>query len=106
MSREVGTPDDRLLDTLIKTLDSDPDVNVRMAAVDALGRYSDRERVRRALVSSLRAEQSPLVQVSLIDLLIQLREPGVKPVLKSLIEDKDTLEPVKKRARTGLDKLI
>ena len=106
MSRELGSPDDRLLDTLIKTLDTDPDVNVRMAAVDALGRYSDRERVRKALVDALGRQNSPLVQVSLIDLLVTLRAPGAKDALKTLINQKDSLEPVKARARAGLEKMI
>ena len=106
MTSEMGAPDDRLLDALIKTLDTDPDVNVRMAAVDALGRYSDRTRVQGALVSALSRQNSPLVQVSLIDLLVAKRAPGAKEALKTLIEQKNSLEPVKARARAGLDKLI
>ena len=106
MSREVGAPDERLLDALIKTLDADPDVNVRMAAVDALGRYMDRERVKKALVNSLGRQDSPLVQVSLIELLVEMRSPDAKSALKSLIDRKDSLKPVKERARVGLEKMI
>jgi len=106
MSREVGNPDDRLLDALIQTLGADPNVNVRLAAVDALGRYSDREWVRKALVNSLEAERSPLVQVSLIDLLTDLREPNAKEALQLLIADDETIEPVKKRAKASLEKII
>jgi hypothetical protein len=106
MSRDVANPDNRLLDTLIKTLDSDPNVNVRMAAVDALGRYGDREKVRKALVEALGRQDSPLVQVSLIELLVEMRAPGAKEAFQSLIDSKDSLEPVKKRARAGLEKII
>ena len=106
MSREFGVPDKRLLDALIKTLDTDPNVNVRMAAVDALGRYMDRERVRTALVNSLDRQDSPLVQVSLIELLVEMRSPEAKKALQSLVDRKDGLEPVKERARAGLEKMI
>jgi hypothetical protein len=51
-------------------------------------------------------ERSPLVQVSLIDLLSDLREPEAKDVLQSLISDNQTMEPVKKRARAGLEKML
>ncbi len=106
MSREYGPPDDRLLDALIKTMDTDSNVNVRMAAVDALGRYSDRERVRKALVDALGRQNSPLVQVSLIELLVEMRAPDAKNALQTLIDRKDSLEPVKERARAGLEKMI
>ncbi|MHB9027496.1 MAG: zf-HC2 domain-containing protein [Candidatus Latescibacterota bacterium] len=106
MSRDVGNPDDRLLEALIKTMETDPNVNVRMAAVDALGKYGDREWIRKALVISLESQSSPLVQVSLIDLLVELREPKAKDVLKSLISDENSPEPVRNRARAGLEKMI
>ena len=106
MSRNVGNPDDRLLDALVNTLDTDPNVNVRLAAVDALGRYCDREWIRTALVTSLGNERSPLVQISLINLLVEIRELRAREALESLIEDQNSLEPVRKRARTGLEYLI
>jgi HEAT repeat protein len=106
MSREVGNPDDRLLDALIRTMETDPNVNVRLAAVDALGKYGDREWIRKALVISLKSQSSPLVQVSLIDLLVDLREPRAKGILTSLAADENSPEPVRKRARAGLEKMI
>lgn len=106
MSGEVDEPDDIMIRALVKTMNTDPNVNIRLASIDALERYTDRQWVKTELVESLKHQQSPLVQVSLINLVVELDEKEAVTVLESLIEDEYSLEPVKKRARTGLDKLI
>ena len=106
MSSDVAEPDDVLIRALVKTMNTDPNINIRLASIDALERYTDRQWVKKELVESLKQQHSPLVQVSLINLVVELDEKEAITVLESLIEDDDSLEPVKKRARTGLDKLI
>jgi len=69
-------PDPKVLDALLHTLRYDNSVDVRLASLDALSRYGSRPEVRRGLIEALPGQQSPLVQVALIDLLVDLHDPN------------------------------
>ena len=73
VSLESGS-NEELISTLLKTLNSDRNVYVRLAAVDKLYLFSDKQEVRDGLINSLSTQMSPLVQISLIDILVELRE--------------------------------
>ena len=97
---------ERLLDSLLQTLDSDPSINVRVAVVDSLYLFHSHPTVRQRVSDSLAKQTSPLVQVALIDLLVNMRERRAVEALKALI-DSDRLDPeVKLRASQGLEKLL
>jgi len=104
-SSQVSRPDPEFLSTLLHTLNLDSNVDVRLAAVDALSRFADDPSVRSALIQSLPRQESPLVQISLIDLLVQLRERESIDVLRQLTNDNNQNEQVRKRALWGLQKL-
>ena len=65
-SRMAGG-DDQVLAALLDSARSDPNVNVRLAAVDALAKYADRGTVRANLIGNLEAERSPLVQLAVLE---------------------------------------
>ncbi|NLA75417.1 MAG: HEAT repeat domain-containing protein, partial [Deltaproteobacteria bacterium] len=69
MTSQLKNTDKEFYSTLLLILNSDSDVNVRMAAMNALANFTGNEYVRRELVKSLGLQLSSLVQVSLIDLL-------------------------------------
>ncbi len=98
-------PGDEILGALLRALEADPNVNVRLAAVEALEPYARQAAVRRALLSSLPRQPSPLVQVELIHLLVEMDEKESVPVLRSLTEREDTDATVRERARWGLAQL-
>lgn len=102
----VDNPDDHLLNALIKTLNDDPNVNVRLAAVDALYLFSDRDDIRNQLIMALQNQSSPLVQISLIDLLVELREQKSLNALRTLISNGNINPAVKQRAEWGIKQLI
>lgn len=106
MSSSVKDPDDSFLTVLLNTLNYDPNENVRLAAVDASAAFTDRVWVRTELVTALSRQTSPLVQISLINLLASIREKKAVEVFQALINDQNCLEPVKKRARMGIDAII
>ena len=105
LTSHIARPDPEFLRTLIHTLDFDPNVDVRLAAVDALARFGADPMVRGALVKSLPKQDSPLVQISLIDLLVQLHERQSIEVLRQLIDDSNQNRQVRQRAEWGLQKL-
>lgn len=97
--------DPQVLDALQQTLRSDPSVDVRLAALDALSRYGKRPDVSRSLVEALATEQSPMVQVALIDVLVDLHNANAVEPLKRL-EQAPKLDPtVRKRADLGIRQL-
>jgi hypothetical protein len=105
-SAAVDNPNDKTLVALFDALDSDPNPNVRLAAVDALYLFRDKPGVRESLVKSLAIQNYPLVQVALIDFLVEVREARAAEALKSLIEKNELTPEVKKRAEQGLKQIV
>jgi len=103
MSRDMPELDDKYLAALVTTLNSDPSVSVRLAALDVLHRFSDSLDVRTDLVASLPSQTSPLVQISLIDTLVRLREKRAVDAFKTIADNPRSIEPVIKRAKMGMD---
>jgi anti-sigma factor RsiW len=100
-----GRPDSEVLSALLHTLRFDTSADVRLAALDALKNHSAQPRVRMGLIDALLGQQSPLVQIALIDLLVELRETSALERLKEF-ELKQDLEPVvRQRTRWGIVQL-
>jgi hypothetical protein len=106
MTSRWQEPDPQLLKTLLDTLNTDPSVNVRLSAVDALYLFADREAVRIALADSLPRQTSPLVQIALIDLMVSLKEKRASVALKKLLEDNKIVPEVRERARSGIGRMV
>jgi len=98
-------PDPQVLDALLHTLRFDNSVDVRLAALDALSRYGERPEVSRGLVESLEGQQSPLVQVALIDVLVELRDSSAVAPLKRLQQAPNLDPTVRKHADWGIQRL-
>jgi hypothetical protein len=104
--QRVDQPNEVLLSTLLNTLDHDPNVNVRLAAVDALYLFASKPQVRQRLIQSLPQQASPLVQIALIDLIVELRENRAKEALEQLIKKDKVNAEVKQRAEWGIQQLL
>jgi hypothetical protein len=105
-SAQIDQPRQPLLETLLNRLNTDPNVNVRLAAVDALYAFSDRPGIRTELIASLSQQTSPLVQISLIDLLVEIRERRSLEALRDLIHSQDADDTVKQHAQKRMKELI
>jgi hypothetical protein len=100
-------PDDvEVLSALLRTVSQDSNVDVQLAAVDALRNFGNSAVARKGLVQSLAKQTSPLVQIAVIDLLVDLRDYAARPALKRLIESDSTHEIVRKRAEAALQTLV
>jgi hypothetical protein len=104
-SYQMSQADQQVQQALIHTVNHDTNVNVRLSAVDALAKFAANPEVRRALVDSLPMQDSPLVQISLIDLLVQLNAREATPALTKLSQEKDANDAVRQRAVSALEKL-
>jgi hypothetical protein len=105
ISSRMDNPNSRTLEALLYTLNNDKNVNVRLAAVDALYLFYDNPRVKEGLLQSLQNQPSPLVQVALIDLIVNVRERQAVDALRSLLEDERLNPDVKEYAERGLQQL-
>jgi anti-sigma factor RsiW len=105
-SAAVQSPNARTLTALVNTLNTDPNINVRLAAVEALYLFRNQPGVRDNLTNSLALQDSPLVQVALIDLLVEIREQRASEALKALIKNEKLNPDVKKLAEQGIKQLI
>jgi hypothetical protein len=104
-SMQVDQLDPELRNALVQALNHDPNTNVRLASLDALEKFTRDRDVRQALVNSIRQQDSPLVQIALIDSLVHIQDRGAAGELRKLTEQKGLNAAVQQRARWGLEKL-
>jgi hypothetical protein len=110
-SNQLDAPDAEIVNTLLDTLTHDANVNVRLAAIDALRQFAQttpeaqNQPLRAALVQSITTQSSPLVQISLIDTMVQLRERNAVGVLRTLADDATANKAVRQRATWGVRQL-
>ena len=76
-----GAEDQSVSEALLATLNGDPNVNVRLAAVEGLSRFSDQAPVRSALATSLRQQAHPMIQIAIINQLVTWNEKKAVPEL-------------------------
>jgi len=95
-------PGEPVLDALITTLDFDPNINVRLASVEALLRFAYIDKIRLRLMESLEKQESPIIQIALIDLITTLEEKRAIDVFQRMLmkEDLDTM--VRYKLETGI----
>jgi len=102
---QMSQPDLQVEQALLHAVDHDANVNVRLSAVDALQRYAGDPNVRRALVDAVPVQDSPLVQVALIDLLVQLEDRDSAPALRALAHDAAAEEAVRQHATWAMARM-
>lgn len=101
-SMELQVADDEITETLIQTMNSDENTNVRLAAVAALARFSDESSVREALIRALETQEDPVVMIHLINLMVQLKESGAVEPLRNLLDKDEIHEAVRDEVHMGI----
>jgi len=100
---ELQFADPEITTALVRTMNTDDNVNVRMAAITALSRYTDDEMVRNSLIESLAIQDDPFIQITLINMMIQLNEKRASNYLEQIIKSEHTNKTVKTMANKGLN---
>jgi anti-sigma factor RsiW len=104
-SRREEHLDPQVQFALLHTLRYDNSVDVRLAALDALGRHAGQPQVRKGVVDALQEQQSPLVQVALIDLLLEWRGADAAQQLRNFQQSSNLNPTVRKRAEWAISKM-
>jgi hypothetical protein len=105
VSYTIEKADDEIVDALVKTMNEDPNTNVRLAALEGLIRFQSDPRVKKALIASLSLQKDPVVQITLIQFMVKMKEREVVKQLQHIVDDTRTIKAVKDEALTGLLKL-
>jgi anti-sigma factor RsiW len=105
-SEELDRLEPELIDALFVSLNEDKSENVRLAALEALSRYVGVTDIRQELVKSFEQQTDPIIQISMINMMVNLNEKASVPVFEKLIADENTYESVKNQARQGLKLLL
>jgi len=104
-SYQITRPDRQVEEALLHAVTHDSNVNVRLSAVDALGKFVANAEVRRGLADSLPMQDSPLVQVAVIDVLGQTRDLTVASAIEKVAKDSAIDPEVRKRAESTLERM-
>jgi hypothetical protein len=104
-SRREDQLDPQVMSALVHTLRYDGSVDVRLAALDALSRHGAQPQVHKGVVDALQEQQSPLVQVALIDLMLEWRDPDAAQRLRNFVQTPNLNPAVKQRADWALSRL-
>ncbi len=105
-ANKIEKVDDRVILALLQTLDSDSNVNVRLAAIESLTNYLDNPKVREGLVKSIVKQESPIVQVTLANLMVALQEKKSVEPFRTLIRSKELNETVRQKLETSIESII
>jgi hypothetical protein len=104
-SRRDDQLDPQIMSALLHTLRYDGSVDVRLAALDALSRHASQPQVHKGVTDALQEQQSPLVQVALIDLLMEWRDPDLPERLHNLQQSPNLNPTVRQRTEWALNNL-
>ena len=104
-SEAIAQPDEQVEQALLYAVNHDSNVNVRLSAVDALQKFAGSPAVVTAMVQAIPVQDSPLVQIALIDMLVQINAKTEAPALVKLSMDGQVDDVVRQRAVWAVEKL-
>ncbi|GAB4022929.1 HEAT repeat domain-containing protein [Spirosoma koreense] len=105
-SSELPQADQDITQLLLNTLNFDANVNVRLAACQALARFENESAVRDGLIQSLKVQTDPNVQITLIEVLVAIKEKRAVNEMKRLAQNRQLLDVVRQKAEEGANRLI
>jgi HEAT repeat protein len=104
--KKLDSANDEILDALINTFNNDENANVKSAAADALYKFGNHDKVRKAFINGMTNQTDPLLQIKLIDMLVGLNEKRALPKLQEMMLEENQMKVVKQKAAQGIGKLL
>jgi hypothetical protein len=103
---EISNVDLKVIGALFATLNGDPNVNVRLATLEALVKLAAEPKVREGLVRSIDLQDEPLMQTAIADAMVKLQEKSSVQSLQKLLNKKGLNKMVKVNIEKSIQKLI
>lgn len=104
-SVELEQADADITQMLINTMNFDENVNVRLAACQALSHFENEPLAREGLIQSLRIQTDPNVQLTLIEILVSIKEKRAAEEMQRLAQNKEVMDVVRLKAEEGFTHL-
>jgi hypothetical protein len=104
--KKLDSASDEILDALIYTFNNDDNPNVKNAAAEALFKFGNQDKVRKAFINGLNKQTDPVLQIKLIEMLVGLNEKRALPKLQQMMEEENQMKVVKQKAAEGIGKLL
>jgi len=101
----MKTMEPEVVAALVHAINEDSSVNVRLAAIDALGKASGSSGVLTSLTRSLPAQDSPMVQAALVDYFVDAHDRQAVGALRQLEQKPDLNPAVLEHTRVALREL-
>lgn len=80
-TKEISNPGNKIFEALNHTLLNDPNINVRLSAIEAMLHFGEHPIIREYLVGAIPFQDSPIIQVALADAMIALNEKrSIEPI--------------------------
>jgi len=102
LTEDMNQASRKVTTALLQTLNNDDNVNVRLAALDALRQYAQQGEVREALIRSIAKQDSPLVQVAMAELMEAMQAKSSVKELQKIVHDDNTPNDVKKKIQESI----
>ena len=96
--------DTGLTRALMEVVNSDPSVNVRLAALDVLSQMAQRPDVRSGLIHSFTTQESPTMTVAMADVLLAMNGAASRMDVQLPSENQSLPDPVRQYLREALIK--
>jgi len=105
-SEEIKHLDQKILNVLVDRMHNDTNINVRLAAAEALAKYSETELVKKAFIEALTTETDPSLQITIIEFLVKIQDERALEPMQQLLDQPETPDFVKEHANTGILQII
>jgi hypothetical protein len=105
-AEEFTNKDTKIIEALINRLFFDKNTNVRLAAAEALSKFSSEALVKDALIKSLKTDKSTSVQIEVIQILSRIKEKRAIKPMKRMLENEETPQYVKQQLQLNLSSLL
>jgi len=104
-ANQVESSDGQVLAALLDSVNHDPNVNVRLAAADALRTFAMTSTARTEIARAIVPQSAPLVQIALIDLVVDLKDSASIRELKQVAGNASLNPSVRERAAWAVERL-
>lgn len=105
-TENFAKPDDKILKALVERLQYDGNINVRLAAAEALSEFPESTLVKEAFIEALTTQKDPSLQIAIIQFLVKIQEKRAIAPMQQLLEQSETLDFVKEQVNEGIQQII
>ncbi len=106
-TKTLKQPQRNIINALVNTMNTDNNVNVRLAAINALSELMDQnESIKTELINSLSIQDNPLLQISLIQVLTEAGVTEAREKIEAISGNENTDKNVKEYANSMIKTII